>query len=378
MKKDQKYPIRVLHRGMSYNKGGIETFIMNLYRNIDREKIQFDFIVPEGMDIAFEEEIKKLGGNIYKVICGIKKNPIKALLYDWKFFKKHPEISILHIHDCSAANLRLMKTAKKMGIKIRILHSHNNDYLTPLNKRQLITEKWNKKNINKIATDLFACSDEAGKFMFEKNSYKVVKNAVNANKFLFNQDKREQLRKELGINNELVIGCVARFDYQKNHMFLLDVFSEYLKIETNSKLLLIGDGPLKEKINNKILKLGIEEKVILLGMRDNIDELLNCLDLFILPSLSEGLGIVFIEAQINGLKCLASDNVPQETNILGNITYKSLFDSIEDWVKEIKKMTKALKREKVDLNIIKEKGYDICYESKKIEEFYLKKIRENE
>lgn len=370
MENERKYPIRVLHRGMSYNKGGIETFIMNLYRNIDKTKVQFDFLVPEGMNIAFEDEIIAMGGRIYKVICGIRNNPIKGLFYDRQFFRHHPEISVLHVHDCSAANLRLMKTARKMGIKTRILHSHNNDYLVRLNKRQLWIEKRNKRHLDKIATHLFACSKEAGEFMFDEKSFTVVRNAIEPRTFMFSQYKRERLRKELGIDKQIVVGCVARLDYQKNHLFLLDVFAEYNRLVSNSILLLIGEGNLYQEVHNKICELGLDRNVLMLGMRDDVPDLLNCMDVFVLPSLSEGLGIVFIEAQINGLPCLASDNVPKESNILGKIEYKSLSDSTENWARSIVKLTQGTKRE-VDLAEIQDKGYDMYYESKKIEDFYL-------
>ena len=236
---NQEYPIRVLHRGMSYNRGGIESYLINYYRHMDRALVQFDFIVPEGMMIAFEDEIKTMGGCIYKEIVGIKKNPIKGLFYDRKFFKNHSEIQILHINDCSASNLRLMKIAKKCGVQTRILHSHNNDYLVPLRKRQLFVEKLNKKNLDKIATDLFACSDDAGRFMFGDSSFKVVKNAVEVEKYLYSSDKRALYRNEWGIpDNVNVLGCVARFDYQKNHDYLLDVFAEYKRIDEKAILIL--------------------------------------------------------------------------------------------------------------------------------------------
>lgn len=153
---EQQYPIRVLHRGMSNNPGGIELYLMNYYRHINREMVQFDFLVSKGMTIAYEDEIKAMGGNIYKEIVGIKSNPIKGLTYDKLFFKKHPEIDILHINDCSVANLRLMKTAGACGVHTRILHSHSSDYLVPLRKRQLLIEKYNKKHLREIATDLLA------------------------------------------------------------------------------------------------------------------------------------------------------------------------------------------------------------------------------
>jgi len=299
------------------------------------------------------------------------------LFYDRKFFKNHSEIQILHINDCSASNLRLMKIAKKCGVQTRILHSHNNDYLVPLRKRQLFVEKLNKKNLDKIATDLFACSDDAGRFMFGDSSFKVVKNAVEVEKYLYSSDKRALYRNEWGIpDNVNVLGCVARFDYQKNHDYLLDVFAEYKRIDEKAILILIGDGPLRNEIENKINVLGLSNSVKLLGMRADVSELLNAFDLFILPSRSEGLGIVFVEAQINGLGCVTSDNVPKEVNILDKIEYLALDAGAEIWAQQIDKIKKNMNADRtIDIQRVRDAGYDIKIEAKKLQDFYLSKIR---
>lgn len=370
-------PIRVLHRGMSYNRGGIEACLMNYYRHMDRNLVQFDFIVPKGMTIAFEDEIKSMGGNVYKEIVGIKHHLWKGLTYDRFFFKKHPEIAILHVNDCSAANLRLMKTAKKCGVCTRILHSHNNDYLVPLKKRQLVVEKNNKKNLRKIATDLFACSEDAGKFMFGELPFVVVRNAIETEKYLFCNEKREKCRTELGLaENQTAVGCVARLDHQKNHMFLLEVFAEYKKIDLTSSLILVGDGILKEKIEERAEELGITSSVIILGMRDDIPNLLNAFDVFLLPSKSEGLGMVLIEAQINGLHCLASDRVPAEANILNLVEYVPLERNPVYWAEKMKQvLALGQANRKIDIKTVQEAGYDITIESHKLQEFYLNKVR---
>ena len=270
-----------------------------------------------------------------------------------------------------------MKIAKKCGVQTRILHSHNNDYLVPLRKRQLFVEKLNKKNLDKIATDLFACSDDAGRFMFGDSSFKVVKNAVEVEKYLYSSDKRALYRNEWGIpDNVNVLGCVARFDYQKNHDYLLDVFAEYKRIDEKAILILIGDGPLRNEIENKINVLGLSNSVKLLGMRADVSELLNAFDLFILPSRSEGLGIVFVEAQINGLGCVTSDNVPKEVNILDKIEYLALDAGAEIWAQQIDKIKKNMNGDRtIDIQRVRDAGYDIKIEAKKLQDFYLSKIR---
>lgn len=372
------YPIRVLHRGMSYNKGGIETYLMNYYRHMDRRLVQFDFIVPEKMTIAYEDEIKKMGGNVYKKIVGVKHHPIRGFTYDRIFFKQHPEIAILHVNDCSAANLRLLKTAKKCGVRTRILHSHNNDYLVPLRKRQLFVEEYNKRHLTEIATDLLACSVDAGKFMFGELPFQIVKNAIEPKKYVFSEKVRQEMRKELGIKSgQTVIGCVARLDHQKNHVFLMKVFAEFKKLDPTSVLVVIGDGPLRDVIENQIRELNLEKSVMLLGMRNDVPSLLNALDIFILPSKSEGLGIVLIEAQCNGLQCVVSDKVPEEPNILGKISYLSLERTAADWANEVYRITTSGNRDRsVDMETVRKAGYDIEIESKKLQDFYLKKVEE--
>ena len=346
-------PIRVLHRGMSYNKGGIETYLMNYYRHIDRRLVQFDFIVPEN-------------------------HPIKGLTYDRIFFKQHPEIAILHVNDCSAANLRLLKTAKKCGVRTRILHSHNNDYLEPLRKRQLLVERYNKRHLMEIATDLLACSEDAGKFMFGELPFQIVKNAIDPKKYVFSQKRRQEVRRNMGIaDHQTVIGCVARFDHQKNHVFLMEIFAEFKKLDPTSVLVLVGDGPLRDVIEKQICELKLEESVMLLGMRNDVPSLLNALDIFMLPSKSEGLGIVLIEAQCNGLRCVVSDKVPEEPNILGKISYLSLEQTAADWANEVYRITTSGNRDRsVDIETVRKAGYDIEIESKKLQDFYLKKVEE--
>ena len=377
---EQKYPIRVLHRGMSYNQGGIETYLMNYYRHINRNLVQFDFIVPKGMKIAYEDEIKSMGGNVYKEIVSIRENPLKGLMYDRNFFDNHPEISILHVNDCSAANLRLMKTAKKCNVNTRILHSHNNDYLVPLAKRQLLVERYNKKHLLEIATDLFACSKDAGKFMFENLPFQIVKNAVDTKQYIFSQEIRKKMRDKLGVlENQTIIGNVARFDYQKNHKFLLQIFAEYKKYDPSSILVLIGDGPLKKVIENQVEQLELKDSVIFLGVRNDVNKLLNAFDLFVLPSKSEGLGIVLIEAQINGLQCIASNKTPEESNILGKIEYLPLERDAEFWARCIYQIRSMENKNRVvNMKMVQQAGYDIEIESKKLQEFYLSKVKDGE
>lgn len=308
-------PIRVLQVFAQMNRGGAETMIMNLYRNIDRTKVQFDFIVHTNKKCAFDDEIISLGGLIYRVPRYTGKNHFiyKSAWID--FFRQHPEYKILHSHVRSTASIYL-KIAKKFGLTT-IAHSHS----TSSGNGVLATiKKILQYPIRYTADYLFACSDEAGKWLFgekasKKNNYRLIKNAIEVEKYIYNEATRNKIRKSLNLENKFVIGHVGSFTYPKNHKFLIEVFYEVQKQKENAALLLIGDGQLRESIEIQIKKLGIKDKVILTGVVSNVSEYLQAMDIFVFPSLFEGLGIAIIEAQASGLKCLVSDIIPKEAII---------------------------------------------------------------
>lgn len=369
--------IRVLHRGMSYNYGGMETFIYNIYKNIDRSKIQFDFIVPEDTKIAYEDEIIKMGGRIYKEICSIKSKPIKYLTYEKRFLKRHKEIQIIHIHECSCCNLSILKHAYRKKIPVRILHSHNNQYLFKRNIINKIKEKYYKSNLKKFTTNLFACSKDAGTWMFGDLDFTVIHNAIDCEKFTFNLIERNKIRRELKLENKIVYGHVGRFHDQKNHIFMLDIFYEIVKKRSNAILLLIGDGENRKAIMNKIDKLKLNSNVILLGLKSNIPEYLSAMDVFLFPSLYEGLGISLVEAQASGLISFASEKViPQEVKITDLVNFISLDLSAKEWAEKIMDVdiTSIEKREEYSMQV-KNAGYDIKLEALKLQNFYLEKLK---
>lgn len=229
--------------------------------------------------------------------------------------------------------------------------------------------------MGEIATDLFACSNDAGKFMFGNEPFTVVKNAVETEKFLFDAKKRKRCRTVLGVSDEqTVIGCVARFDVQKNHTFLIDIFSEYKKRDNTAILVLVGEGVLRTEVEEKINQLGLTDSVMMLGMRDDVPDLLNAFDIYVLPSLSEGLSLVMIEGQINGLNFVVSDQVPTETNILGKMDFVSLHESASIWAQKIAHMVEK-KNRSIDIEVVRRAGYDISIESKKLQEFYLSRVK---
>lgn len=328
--------IRVLYiNGGIMDRGGISAYMMNYYRHIDRTKVQIDFVVHGFDKGVFDEEIREMGGQIYNVPVKSKDyfGNIRALR---KIFKSG-KYKIVHSH-MDAMNTVVLKEAKKCGIPVRIAHSHNTEHLTS-NKLKYFLNEIARKNVTKYSTHMCACSKMAGMWLFgneavENGNVKIIKNAIEVDKYRFDINARNRLRKELKLENNFIIGHVGRFDYQKNHMFILDVFAEIVKHRSDTRLLLVGDGNLRNKIETKIEKLGLQNSVILLGQRADVNELMSMFDVFILPSLFEGLGIVAVEAQANGLTCYLSSGIPREVNVTNKIQFLEI-DNIEEWIKAL-------------------------------------------
>ncbi len=350
--------------------GGVESIVMNYYRNIDREKIQFDFICDEDSTNIPYEEIKKLGGRVILV------PPYQCL---FKYIKKLKKVfkenkyKIVHSH-ISTLSVFPLYVAKKLEIPVRISHSHSTTSRS----------EW-KKNIMKqilrlfskvYATHYFCCSELAGRWQFGNKVYDedkvyLLNNAIDVDKFKYNEEIRKIKRKELKINDDtLVIGHIGRFVTVKNHEFLIDIFSEIHKQCNNSILVLVGQGPLEEKIKNKIRTLNLNESVIFLGQRNDVNELYQVFDVFVLPSLYEGLPVVGVEAQASGLLCILSDNMTKETKILDSTTFLDLNLSADVWSKEIIKLSRDYKRTDTTKEIT-EKELNIKEEAKELENKYI-------
>lgn len=349
--------------------GGVESVVMNYYRNIDREKIQFDFICDEDSTNIPYEEIKKLGGRVILVPpyqCLFKY--IKELR---KVFKEN-KYKIVHSH-INTLSVFPLYVAKNVGIPIRIAHSHST---TNKNEKKKNLMKQILRPFSKLfATDYFCCSELAGRWLFgnktyDENKVYLLNNAIDVDKFKYNEEIRKIKRKELKINDDtLVIGHIGRFVEQKNHKFLIDIFNEIHKKKSNSLLILVGQGPLEDKIKNKIKALNLNESVIFLGQRNDANELYQAFDVFLLPSLYEGLPVVGVEAQASGLLCVLSDSMTKETKILKDTTFLNLELNAECWSKKIIKLSKDYKR--IDTtNEITKKGLNIKEEAIKLEKKY--------
>lgn len=360
-------PIRILHVVTSMNLGGIEVLLMTLYRNIDRNKIQFDFLVHRKEKGFFDDEIIALGGKIHRVQ---PLKPIKVHSYYRElsiFFRENNGYSIIHSH-LNANSSLVLWAAKKNKIKNRIAHSHTN---------QASGTKYYLKNIlknyiNQVSTARFACSEKAGTWLFKNASFEVFNNSIDSKRFRFDLDKRERIRKELKIADKaILIGNIAGFTKPKNHLFMIDVFYQYLKLKPDSKMLLIGNGSMFQLVKEKVDYLGLSENIIFTGAIVNANVYLNAMDLFLFPSLFEGLGIVAVEAQCNGLPVLMTDTLPQDVEITDLITRLSLRTSEKEWAEMIRVIVdKKNNRAGYEKQII-DMGYDIHENVKLLTEYYL-------
>ncbi|MHA1381521.1 MAG: glycosyltransferase family 1 protein [Candidatus Helarchaeota archaeon] len=352
------------------NRGGAETFIMNIYRNLDKTKIQFDFILHTTNQCAYDDEIRALGGKIYNVPRYKGINHIKYIKAWNDFFKGHSEYKIIHGHIRSTASIYL-RIAKRYGL-ITIVHSHNTSSLGNIIERTV--KNFIQIPLKYIADYLFACSHKAGEWLYgqkacRKNNFFIINNAIETNNFIFNKNVRISIRNHFNVPDKVVIGHIGSFTHQKNHTFLIDVFKEVHERNRNTVLLLVGDGELRSSIEKKVRDLGLKNSVIFTGVRADIPALLQAMDVFVFPSLFEGLGIVVIEAQASGLPCIVSDAIPKEAYVTDNIENLSLKESIEIWTDKILKHIHD-KRENKYQEIV-EKGYDIEETVQWLQEFYL-------
>lgn len=364
--------------------GGVENIIYGIYKHIDKEKIQFDFLSPKYSTYeSVRKEITEFGGKIYEL--GISRdsfiNKIKYAKALKKFLKEN-KYEIVHINSgVFLFDLQVAIVAKKAKVKTVIVHSHSN-IINSVLKQKIINIL--KPILYKLTDEHLACSKQAALALYplkkvNDNEIKYISNGIEIYKYIFNEEKRYSLRKKMNIENCTVYGSVGRFYPEKNHSFLIDTFKCISDSNENARLLLIGTGPLEQEIKNKIKELKIEDKVIVTGFVKNVNEYLNAMDVFILPSKYEGLGIVLIEAQTNGLPCVCSDKVPDEAKISKEFIRISLNESNKYWAEKIIKIenNSNQKRNESYINTINN-NYDIKDTVKIMEEIYLMKENSNE
>lgn len=361
--------IRVAQIMGKLNAGGVESVIYNYYKNINHNKIQFDFIIDEDSKVEIPSSILELGArcfvvppyqNIFKYISTLK-----------KLFKEN-NYSIVH-SNMTTISVFSLYAAKKAKVPIRICHSHST-----AGKGETVRNilKYVLRIFSKIyATDYFACSVYAGEWLFgrkelKKGNIKIINNAIDVDAFKYDLTVRENVRKELGLENNFVIGHAGRFVTQKNHSFLVDVFFELQKNYSDAVLILLGDGPLRAEIEEKVDNLGISGKVKFLGIQKTMSKYYQAMDCFVMPSLYEGLPVVGVEAQASGLPVIASTSMTQEIKISHSFKMLSLSDNVEAWCSSILKS--KFESRITDMDLFKE--FNIKMQAKKLEEFYLGKF----
>ena len=373
----EENPIRVLQVTGIMNRGGAETMIMNLYRNMDRSKVQFDFVENSLEPGAYDEEIRRLGGRIFYCPHYTGKNHLSYCHWWRDFWKEHrDDYLIVHGHIGSVAALYLF-FARKIGA-FTIAHSHgaNSNNLKRRIPYQVFSfpTRW-------IADFFIACSGQAGLDRFGKQvtqnavKYFVMNNAIDDRTFQFESERRGIKRNELGLSErEFVIGHVGRFTGEKNHSFLLDVFSELNQRVSHTRLILIGDGPLKSEIQKKAVQIGISDNVAFLGVRSDVADLMQAMDVLVFPSKNEGLPVTLVEAQTSGLPCVISDSIPSDCILCDDlVTTVSLQKSAAFWAETVLGRKGELRRDHAAE--VSAAGFDIHQTAKWLEDFYLEKAK---
>ena len=363
--------VRVLQILCALNDGGIERLLYEYYRRFNHQEIVFDFAINDTNEGILEKRLVDMGSNIYRY-TKFRINFCQAVK-DLNNIIDNEDYDIIHSHLANRGVFSIIH-AKKKGIKTRISHCHS-----AFEPESFVEKSFRKLStpLTKVySTHLFACGNDSGKWMWgkkniENNRVIIMKNAINVNKFKFSDSKRKKIRNELNIEGKFVLGCVGRLSYQKNQEFLIDVFKKYNESHPNSCLILIGEGDKREAIKNKIEKYDLEDSVILLGVRDNVNELLSAFDIYILPSLYEGLPISVIEAQASGLNCILSNRITQEVALSSLVDYCKIDGTLNEWCLAIdRSKDKILKDRSKAVKVINDNGYNIDIESKKLYEFY--------
>lgn len=357
-----KKPVRVLHVLTGMGGGGAESFIMNMYRHMDRDQIQFDFLLRSDENM-YEDELRSYGSRVVQT-ASFPRHLVQNQRQVRRFLQENP-YDIIHVHANALIYMTALREAARRRVPCRIMHSHSTSMRYPW---MLPYHLLQKANLRHLATDCFACSEDAGKWMFP-SSFQVIRNGVDLERFSFDAERRRKCRAELGLHDsQLVIGHVGRFLPVKNHSFLFDVFRGVLQEKPDAMLVLIGDGPLEDAVREKAKELGILDQVRFLGLRRDVWNVLNMMDVFVFPSLYEGMPISVIEAQANGLPIVCSEAVPEKAIVASNVKRTALERGAEVW----KDTILTLDRKRLDSgDKLRHAGFSIEEEAAKLQEFYL-------
>lgn len=365
MKREENNLVRVLQIVTYMGRGGLETMLMNYYRHMDRSKIQFDFLVHRDFEADYDQEIQGMGGRIYHVSrlvpwSGSYRKELK------RFFAEHPEYRIIHVHQDCLSSVAL-QCAKECGVPVRIAHSHS---CSAAKNVKYPVKVYCMKQISRYATNLLACGEGAGDWMFGGSSYQIIRNAIDSADYCYSPVVAKQVREELHVDDCSVIGHVGNFTAAKNYDFLLAIFREIRKLRVKAKLLLVGGGNDWEVIQKKVKKMGIQNQVIFTGIRTDVNRLMQAMDVFVFPSLFEGLPVTLIEAQVSGLPCMISDQISEECMVTnGVVVTKSLSEPPSRWARDILKLIHHPRKNHT--KEIQASGYDIGSAARQLEKFYL-------
>lgn len=327
--------MKILQVGLGNNPGGVEAFVMNYYRELAGQGISFDFVSMYGT-IAYEEEIKSLGGRVFYV-PNVKKDYF-GYIKQMKSLLAREHYDVVHVNMLSAANILPLRLAHEAGVKNVIAHSHNASAPGMLRK---LMDRVNRPKIHRYANQKLACGETAGRWLFgdaafDRGEVTLVSNAIAVEKYLFSPENRKQIREEYGFEHTFLIGHVGRFQVQKNHESVLDIFHVIAEKEPDAALCLIGDGELLEPIKKKTAEYGLADRVFFAGVRSDVEKFLSAMDVFLFPSLFEGLPFTLVEAQANGLPCVISDTITEEIVLdKDQVKQLSLEEKPDVWAKEI-------------------------------------------
>ena len=366
--------LRVLQVGMTRNLGGIETYLIEQFRHLDKSKIDYDFVNITGeYSICYEDEILASGSKIFKVVSR-HKNP---LLHYWQWFnillQNKGVYDVIVLNTNSLEYVFPLVLGKIFGIPVRVIHSHNSGFENKQGLARRLLVGMNKKLLAWSANLRFACSQFAGQWMFKDNPYHVIYNDIDIHKYDADLLVREETRNALGLHTELTLLHVGRFSYQKNHSFLLDIFKEAHRIQPDSVLLLVGDtteeSEFLTEVKRKIKAYGLENVVRLLGRRDDVNKIMQAADVLVMPSFFEGLTVVGIEAQASDLPLLLSDTVTKELGLLPSTQFISLEAGPTAWAEAIVNSKQHNRQSRYEE--LKAAGYDIGNETERVEKLLI-------
>lgn len=378
------YRVLFVYGGIFAN-GGTESVMLNIFKNIDRKMFSIDFLILcDEEDYSRETDyLKQNGSHIYYVVSrGKDWNRHKRELKT--FFSEH-KYDIVHTHMNALGN-EVLKIAFENDVSVRIAHSHNTSHQLKVKTIKdflhFVYLEAERRQIRKNANYYIGCSELAGRWLFgskvNRENYMNLQNAICVEDYMFDERVRDEVRTSLGLHGLKIIGHVGRFSYQKNHTFLIEVFNEMLKIRTDIKLVLVGDGEEYANITDLVKNMNLEDKVMFLGNCNEVNRILQAMDLFIFPSRYEGLPLALVEAQASGLECLVSDRVSEECNITGKVCFLDIESDAKKWAEQACEKLDFQTARNSDISKIRENGFDIKYNIKKLEEFYLNAIQMNE